>query len=118
MNGWLNSLVDSGVQCWGCAVFDKLFQILTVVIGAIYAEFSRICVILFCLLFVVFIINAIYKNVKAGMPDPWMTKSVQKVFISALIVLTIMGTGIAFPRFISTVLFEPVADIQRCIRKV
>lgn len=111
MNGWLNSLVDSGVQCWGCAVFDKLFQILTVVIGAIYAEFSRICVILFCLLFVVFIINAIYKNVKAGIPDPWMTKSVQKVFISALIVLTIMGTGIAFPRFISTVLFEPVADI-------
>lgn len=111
MNGWLNSLIEGGVQCWGCVVFDSAFRTISVVIGNIYEKFSDICVILFCLLFTVFVINAIYKNMKSGMSDPWMTKSVQKVVISGLIVLTIMGTGIAFPRFLTTVLFEPVADI-------
>ena len=111
MNEWLVSLVDKGVQCWGCAVFDRLFQIVSTAAGLVYDHFSDMCVILFCLLFTVFVINAIWKNIKGGVSDPWMTKSVQKVVLSAVIALTVMGMGVAFPRFVTTVIFEPVADI-------
>lgn len=111
MSEWLASLVDKGVQCWGCAVFDRLFQIISVAAGSIYEYFSGLCVMLFCILFTVFVINAVWKNVKGGVSDPWMTKSVQKVLLSAVFALTVMGMGVAFPRFVTTVIFEPVADI-------
>ena len=111
MNEWLASLVDKGVQCWGCAVFDRLFKIVSSAAGLVYDHFSKICVILFCILFTVFVLNAIWKNIKGGVSDPWLTKSVQKVLLSAIIALTVMGMGVAFPRFVTTVIFEPVADI-------
>ena len=111
MNEWLVSLVDKGVQCWGCVVFDRLFQIVSTSAGLVYEYFSKLCVILFCILFTVFVINAVWKNIKGGMSDPWMTKSVQKVLLSATIALTVMGMGVAFPRFVTTAIFEPVADI-------
>lgn len=111
MNEWLASLVDKGVQCWGCAVFDRLFMIVSSAAGLVYDHFSKICIILFCILFTVFVLNAIWKNIKGGVSDPWLTKSVQKVLLSAMIALTVMGMGVAFPRFVTTVIFEPVADI-------
>ncbi len=111
MNAWLVSLADKGVQCWGCAVFDRLFQIVSVAAGSVYQYFSDLCVILFCLLFTVFALTAIWKNFKGGVSDPFMTKSVQKVIISGIFALSIMGMGVAFPRFVTTVIFEPVADI-------
>lgn len=111
MNEWLASLVDKGVQCWGCAVFDRLFQIVSTAAASVYEYFSGLCVILFCILFTVFVINAVWKNVKGGVSDPWMTKSVQKVLLAAIVALTVMGMGVAFPRFVTTAIFEPVADI-------
>jgi hypothetical protein len=111
VNEWLVSLVDKGVQCWGCAVFDRLFMIVSSAAGLVYDHFSKICIILFCVLFTVFVLNAIWKNIKGGVSDPWLTKSVQKVLLSAVIALTVMGMGVAFPRFVTTVIFEPVADI-------
>ena len=64
MNDWLNSLTDSAIQCWGCAAFDRLFQIVSTAAAAVYESFSAICLVVFGVLFTVFVINAIYKNIK------------------------------------------------------
>lgn len=111
MNEMMVSLTDSVVQCWGCAVFDRLFQIVSVTAAAVYNHFTHLCLILFGLLFTVFVINAIWKNMRSGMSDTWMKNSVQKVFINSVVALSLLGMGVALPRMISTVIFEPVAQI-------
>lgn len=111
MNDWLNSLTDSAIQCWGCAAFDRLFQIVSTAAAAVYESFSAICLVVFGILFTVFVINAIYQNIKNDVKDPWLKKSFQKVFIASLVSLTLLGIGVSFPRLITTITFEPIADI-------
>lgn len=111
MNELMVSLTDKVVQCWGCAVFDRLFQIVSVTVAAVYGHFTHLCLVLFGLLFTVFVINAIWKNMRSGMSDPWLKNSVQKVFINSVVALSLLGMGAALPRLVSTVIFEPVAQI-------
>ena len=107
----LNSFVDDAVQCWGCALFDRLFQIVSVAAAQIYDYFSNLCMILFLAMFTVFMLNAIWQNFKNGFSDPWYKKSIQKVFINSLVAISLMGAGVAIPRLITTITFEPVAQI-------
>lgn len=111
MNELMVSLTDKVVQCWGCAVFDRLFQIVSTLTSSIYTYFTHLCLILFCFLFTIFVINVIWKNFKGGVSDPWLKNSVQKVFVNSVVVLSLLGAGIALPRFISTIIFEPVAQL-------
>jgi hypothetical protein len=111
MNELMVSLTDNVVQCWGCAVFDRLFQIVSVTVASVYEHFTGLCFILFALLFTVFVINAIWQNMKSGMSDPWLKNSVQKVFINSIIALSLLGMGVMLPRTVSTVIFEPVAHL-------
>ncbi len=111
MNNMLNSFVDDAVQCWGCALFDRLFQIVSVAAAQIYDYFSNLCMILFLAMFTVFMLNAIWQNFKNQFPDPWYKKSIQKVFINSLVAISLMGAGVAIPRLITTITFEPVAQI-------
>lgn len=111
MNEMVTSLVDKSVQCWGCPVFDRLFQIVSFAAAATYDYFSKICVILFFAIFTVFIINAVWQNFKGGFSDPWYQKSIQKVFVNGIVAVSLMGAGVMVPRFISTVTFEPVAQV-------
>ena len=111
MNEMMVSLTDKVVQCWGCAVFDRLFQIVSVTAASVYEHFTSLCLILFALLFTVFVINAIWQNMKSGVSDPWMKNSVQKVFINSIVALTLLGMGVMLPRAVSTVIFEPVAQL-------
>ncbi len=111
MSGIVTSLVNKSVQCWGCPVFDRLFQIVSFAAAATYDYFSKICVILFFAIFTVFIINAVWQNFKGGFSDPWYQKSIQKVFVNGIVAVSLMGAGVMVPRFISTVTFEPVAQV-------
>ncbi len=111
MNELMVSLTDKVVQCWGCAVFDRLFQIVSVSAASVYSNLTELCLILFAFLFTIFVINAIWKNFKSGISDPWMKNSVQKVFVNSVVVLTLVSAGITVPRVISTIIFEPVASI-------
>ncbi len=111
MNNWMNSLVDSSVQCWGCPVFDRLFQIVSTAAGALYKQFAIFCAILFCILFAFFVLNAFWQNMKGGMKDPWYQKSIKPVFINALLALTFLSMGVVLPRFITTITIEPAAQI-------
>ena len=111
MTDTMMSLVGDTVQCWGCPVFDRLFQIISAAATGFYEYFSDMCLILFLAMFTVYAINAIWQNFKSNFADPWYKKSVQKVFINSIVAISLMGTGVILPRFITTVTFEPVAQI-------
>lgn len=111
MNGFMDSLVDSAVQCWGCEVFDRLFQIVSTAAAAIYKQFAIFCAIIFCVLFAFFVINAVWQNIKGGVRDPWYAKSIRPVFINSLVALTFLSMGVVFPRFMTQVTFEPASKI-------
>lgn len=111
MENLTSSLVDNTIQCWGCPVFDRLFQIISLAAASMYDYFSKICVVLLVLLMGIYISNAVLQNMKNGFNDPLMKKSVQKMFFNALIAITLLGAGVTVPRLITTVVFEPVAHI-------
>lgn len=111
MNQPLNSFIDSAVQCWGCPVFDRLFQIVSDAAAAVYEQFAFFCVILFCVLFAFYVINAVWKNMKGGITDPFYQKSFKPLIINSLVALALLSMGVMLPRFITTITFEPVADI-------
>lgn len=111
MNEFMNSLVDSSVQCWGCPVFDRLFQIVSNAAAAVYDQFIVFCAIIFCVLFAFFVLNAVWQNIKGGVGDPWYQKSIKPVIINSLVSLTFLSMGVYLPRFVTTITFEPVADI-------
>ena len=111
MNGFMGSLVDTTVQCWGCPVFDRLFQIVSNAAAAVYDQFVIFCVILFCVLFAFYIVNAVWKNMKEDVSDPWYQKSIKPVFINSIVALAFLSMGVMLPRFITSITFEPVADI-------
>lgn len=111
MNRLVNSFVESTVQCWGCEVFDRLFQIVSNAAAAVYDKFVIFCAILFCVLFAFYLINAVWKNFKDGITDPLYQKSLKPLFINSLVSLTFLSMGGVLPRFITTITFEPVANI-------
>lgn len=111
MNGLMNNFVDNTVQCWGCPVFDRLFQIVSDAAAVVYEKFAFLCAVLFCVLFAFFLLGAVWQNIKKGLPDPYYQKSVLRVVINSAVALTLLGIGVALPRFITTVSFEPAAQI-------
>ncbi len=112
MNGFMNNLVDASVQCWGCPVFDRLFIIVSDAAATVYNQFATFCAILFAVMLAFYVINAVWKNMQGGMKDPMHQKSIKTVFINSLVVFTFLGLGVALPRFMTTITFEPVAEIS------
>ena len=111
MSGFVNGLVDSSMQCWGCPVFDRLFQVISAAAAAVYRQFSLFCILIFCLILVFYILYAVWKNIHDGVPDPLYQKSIKPILINSLFVFALLGLGVYLPRFVTTVTFEPVADM-------
>lgn len=111
MNQMMTSLTDTVVQCWGCAVFDRLFQIVSSVGVHVYSNLTQLFLAVFGILFAIFTFNAIWSNFKGGLKDPIMKDSFLKVFIRAVFALTLLGAGTLVPKTISTIIFEPVAKV-------
>ena len=84
MTNTMMNLVGDAVQCWGCPVFDRLFQIISTAAAGFYDYFSDMCLILFLAMFTVYIINAIWDNFKNNFADPFYKKTIQKVSTSQL----------------------------------
>lgn len=110
MNGWMDSLIDSSVQCWGCPVFDRLFQIVSNAAAAVYGKFVLLCAILFFVLFAFVVLNTVWKNIKGGGGTSYI-KSFKPLIINSLVTLTFLGMGVSLPRFVSTITFEPAAQV-------
>lgn len=109
MNGVINSLIDNSVQCWSCGLFDNLFQIVSNAAGEAYFYLTRLCLIIFCVSFSAIITNAVYQNIKSGGKDPAYKKSIQKMIVNSLVILSLLGLGVMVPKMITQVTFEPVA---------
>lgn len=113
MNDFLSSSVESVVQCWGCEVFDRLFQIVSDAAALAYTKLTTLAVVIFCVIFAFFVISAFWKNISGGVKDVFYEKSIQKVVINGLVAMGLLSLGVALPRFITTVTFEPVTQIAR-----
>lgn len=111
MNNILGNFVDNTIQCYGCPIFDRLFQIVSGAAASVYNRMAILMAILFCVMFAFFVLNAVWQNIKANAKDPWYQKSVRPVIINSLVALALLFTGVAFPRLITQITFEPTADI-------
>ena len=104
-----NSLIDSGVQCWTCPVFDNLFAIISNTAAAAYQRLCIFSVLIFCVLLAFYALNIVWQNIKTGAKDSLFDKAVRPLLIKSLIALSLLSMGLIVPRFISTITFEPVA---------
>lgn len=111
MNGVLNNFVDNTIQCYGCPIFDRLFQIVSTAAASVYDRMAYLMAIIFCVLFAFFVLNAVWQNIKNDAKDPWYQKSVRPVIINSLIALSFLFMGVGVPRLITQITFEPTADI-------
>lgn len=112
MNEIAGNFIDGVVQCYGCPIFDRLFQIVSDSAAAVYDKMAFLATLIFCVLFAFFVINAVWQNIKKDVPDPWYQKSVRPVIINSLVALTFLWVGVGLPRLITTTTFEPVAQIS------
>ena len=111
MNNLANIFVDGVVQCYGCPIFDRLFQIVSTAAAEIYDRMAYLMLILFCIMFSFFVLNAVWQNIKNDAKDPWYQKSIRPVIINSLVALTFLFMGVGLPRIITQITFEPTADI-------
>lgn len=114
MNSLMNSFVERVAQCWGCGVFDNLFRVVSEAGAAVYVKVANICFVLFAVIFVFYVVWSVWQHMKPIDPDTsdtHYTKSVIQVTINALIVLALLSFGVAVPRFVTRLTFEPVANI-------
>lgn len=114
MNEFMSNLVDNAVQCWGCPVFDNLFMVVSNAGSAAYSKLAQISFAIFAVIFVFYVVWAVWQHVNPKKPDTsdkMYMKTVGRVVINSLFALTLLGMGIAVPRFVSKITFEPVADI-------
>lgn len=109
MTNIINSFIDNSVQCWGCGVFDRLFQVVSTAATKMYEQLTFLAMITFIALFTALIVNAVYQNIKSGGNDPFYKKSILKVFINAIVVLGLLGAGVAVPKMVTRVTIEPAA---------
>ena len=111
MNEALGNFVDTTVQCYGCPIFDRLFQIVSSAAAGVYERMAFLMTLLFCVLFAFYVLNAVWKNIKNDIKDPLYQKSIRPVIINSLVALTFLFMGVGLPRLISQITFEPAAEI-------
>lgn len=109
--GFFDSAVNEHVQCWGCGLFDRLFSVVSQAAAVAYDKLIFFCTLLFGVLLAFYVLNAVWTNIKKGSDDPWYTKSVQKILINSVVALGLLNIGVALPRFITTITFEPIAEV-------
>ncbi|MDR2268719.1 MAG: hypothetical protein LBD94_00870 [Rickettsiales bacterium] len=104
--------VDNFVQCWGCPIFDRLFQIISAAGAAIYEQMVSWAWIVLVAFWVFYALYVVYLNFKSKDQKDWLYQdSVKPVLINSLVVCVLLGMGVAFPKIISSITFEPVAEV-------
>jgi len=113
-----NSLIENAMQCWTCPIFDRLFEIISNTAAAAYQRLTVISAVIFSMLLAFYILNAVWQNIKNGGEDPLFQKTIKPVLIKSLIALSLLTAGLMVPRLISTITFEPAAEITYQFSKI
>lgn len=112
MTDFANTFIEDVTQCWGCAIFDNLFQVVSNAGAAVYSRIAYICIGIFTLFFAAYVIWVVMKHLNPRKPDKTKYRdTIGKVIINSLFALILLGIGVAVPRLVSMVTFEPVANI-------
>jgi len=120
LDKWLGPFVDKTVQCWDCPIFDRLFQIISSAAAAMYDKMVVLCIIIFAIVIAFYVLWAVTDNMGLWKAFGGKAPEVQDhtyqtyfkpVLINGLIVMSLFSLGVWFPRFVTTVTIEPVADI-------
>ncbi|MCQ2562262.1 MAG: hypothetical protein MJ158_01435 [Alphaproteobacteria bacterium] len=111
------SLIDNGMQCWTCPIFDKLFAIISNAGGIMYQQFTTLCIIIFCILLSFYVLNIVWQNIKSEKPDVLFKETLKPIIIKSLFALTLLGMGAMVPRLISIITFEPTAQLTLAYSK-
>ena len=112
-----NSLIDSGVQCWTCPVFDNLFAIISNTAAAAYQRLCIFSVVIFCVLFAFYALNVVWNNIKNGGQDSLFSKNLRLPAYENAIQLA--GNGFFNPELRDTIiqiLETSVANFQVYIK--
>jgi len=104
-------IVDKSVQCWGCGVFDALFQVVSAAGAALYNYMAMLSVILLAVFIAFYILYSVWKNLYANVDDFTYQKYLRPVLINSLVVLALLSMGVVFPRFVTRITMEPVAEV-------
>ena len=120
--------VDTTMKCWACGVFDNLFAIISDSAALMYNQLAIFGVVIFCILFSFYIVNAVWENIKGKSSDKMfqdsldtkslLNKSIKPVLIKSMIALALLGMGLQVPKLISKITFEPVATVTLEFSKV
>ncbi len=120
METWLQSLVHDTVQCWGCPVFDRLFQVISSAAAAAYNKLALLALLIMALLIAFHVLRAVFDNFgmldifkggEAKVKDYTFQTYFKPVLINGLVVVALLGLGAWLPRFVTSVTFEPITDI-------
>ena len=112
MTDFANSFIENATQCWGCGIFDALFQVVSNAGAAVYSRVAYICIGIFAVLFTFYVFWVVLKHMNPKKPDTSKySDTIGKVVINSLFALTLLGIGVAVPRFVSMITFEPVANV-------
>lgn len=112
MSNMANDFVNSFVQCWGCPIFDRLFQTVSTAGAAIYGQMILWAWAVLVGFWAFYVLMAVWRNLADKDTKDWMHQErMRPVFINSLLVGVMLGMGVAFPKLITTITFEPVAAV-------
>jgi hypothetical protein len=111
MTNLIDSLSQNYIQCWGCPVFDRLFQVISASAASVYNRMALFAAVLLCVFVAFYVLYSVMTNLRSDKIDPTYQKYFKPVMINSLVVIAILGLGVMVPRFITTITFEPVATM-------
>jgi hypothetical protein len=112
MNDMAGNFVNAFVQCWGCPIFDRLFRTISAAGAAIYDRMVVWAWVALAGFWAFYVLWAVWRNLADKDSKDWLyQEKMRPVFINSLLVCALLGMGVAFPKFLTTITFEPAAAV-------
>ena len=107
----MNQVIENLVQCIGCAVFDHLFQIVSVIGAVVYQRMSELATVMIVLFWLYYAVFLFWSFLKSSDGEVFYKEKFQKPLIATIAVGVLLSLGVMIPRALSMLTFEPVAEI-------
>ncbi len=109
--GIFESATQKTIQCWGCPVFDLLFQIVSKTAAALYDKMAYLGLIIMAFGLAFYVLYIIIKNMKTVKDVGEYQKKLLPTLINAAVISALLGMGVAFPKLVTRATFEPITNV-------